>query len=103
VKDENGDLLADFPHFEQAEELLLSVFECIHSDVRQIVLHTAEPLIPDLSPFEVDIAIAKLKRCKSPVNDQIPAELTQTRGEILCSESHKLINSFWNKEEFPDQ
>jgi hypothetical protein len=34
-----------------------------------------EPLLPDPSCFEVEIAIAKLKRYKSPGSDQIPAEL----------------------------
>jgi hypothetical protein len=32
------------------------------SDVRQIEIQTAEPLVPDPSPVEVEIAIAKLKR-----------------------------------------
>jgi hypothetical protein len=32
------------------------------SDVRQIEIHTAEPLLPDPSPFEVEIAIANFKR-----------------------------------------
>jgi hypothetical protein len=32
------------------------------SDVRQIEIHTAEPLVPDPSPFEVEVAIAKLKK-----------------------------------------
>jgi hypothetical protein len=31
------------------------------SDVRQIEIHTAEPLVPDPSPFEVEIAAANLK------------------------------------------
>jgi hypothetical protein len=31
------------------------------SNVRQIEIHTAEPLTPDPSPYEVEIAIAKLK------------------------------------------
>jgi hypothetical protein len=35
--------------------------------------------------------------------NQIPAELIQAGGKILLSEIHKLINSFWNKEELPDQ
>jgi hypothetical protein len=39
----------------------------------------------------------------SPGSDQIPAELIQTRGEILLSAIHKLIQSVWNKEELPDQ
>jgi hypothetical protein len=33
-------------------------------DVRQIEIHTGEPLVPDPSPFEAEIAIAKLKRFK---------------------------------------
>jgi hypothetical protein len=32
-------------------------------------MQTAEPLVPDSSPFEVEIAIAKLKRFKSPGRD----------------------------------
>jgi hypothetical protein len=61
------------------------------SDVRQIETHTAEPLVPDPSPFEV--AIAKLKRYKSPGSDQIPAELIQAGGDILRYKIHKLITS----------
>jgi hypothetical protein len=51
----------------------------------------------------VEIAIAKLKKYKSPGSDQIPAELIQAGGELLMLEIHKLINSVWNKEELPDQ
>jgi hypothetical protein len=36
------------------------------SDVRQIEVHTAEPLVPGPSRLEVEIAIAKLKKYKSP-------------------------------------
>jgi hypothetical protein len=28
-------------------------------------IHTAEPLVPELSAFEVELAIEKLKGCKS--------------------------------------
>jgi hypothetical protein len=63
------------------------------SDVRQIEIHRAEPTVPDRSPLEAEIAIAKLKRYKSPSSDQIPAELIQAEGEILQPEIHKLINS----------
>jgi hypothetical protein len=44
------------------EELLLSVIN-VHSvsDVKQIEIHTHEPLIPDLSLVKVGIAVAKLK------------------------------------------
>jgi hypothetical protein len=44
-----------------------------------------------------------LKKYKLPGSDQIPAEPIQTEGETLQSEVHKLINSIWSKEEFPDQ
>jgi hypothetical protein len=66
-------------------------------------IHTAKSLVSDPSPFEVKIAIAKLKRYKSPSSEQIPAELIQAGGEILCSKIHTLINSIWNKEKLPDQ
>jgi hypothetical protein len=51
----------------------------------------------------VEIAIAKLKKYKSPDSNQIPAEPIQAGGEILLSEIHKLINSVSNKETLPDQ
>jgi hypothetical protein len=66
-------------------------------------MHTAEPLVPEPSPFEVEIAIVKLKKYKSPGSDQILAELIQAGGETLQSEIHKLIDSIWSKEELPDQ
>jgi hypothetical protein len=66
------------------------------SDVRQIKVHVTEPLVPGPSRHEVEIAIAKLKKYKSPGGDQIPAELIQARNEILFA-IHKLINAVWNK------
>jgi hypothetical protein len=66
-------------------------------------IHTAEPLVPETSPSEVEIAIARLKKHKSPGSDQIPAELIQAGGETLQSEIHELINSIWSKEELSDQ
>jgi hypothetical protein len=65
-------------------------------------MHTAESLVPDPSPFEVEIAIAKLKRYKLPGSDEIPVELIQAGDKILRSKTHKLSNSIWNKEELPD-
>jgi hypothetical protein len=61
---------------------------------------TAEPLVPGPSRLEVEIAISKLKKYRSPGSDQIPAELIEAGGETLLSGIHKLINSIWNKEEF---
>jgi hypothetical protein len=73
------------------------------NDVKQIEIHTAEPLVPEHSAFEVDMAIEKLKRYKSQGIDQIPAEMIKAGGSKICSEIHKLINCIWNKEELPDQ
>jgi hypothetical protein len=102
VKDENGDLLADshniLNRWKNYFSQLLNVHRVI--DVRRIEIHTAGPLVSDHNPFEDEIFIANLKKCKSPCSDQIPAELIQAGGEILWSEIHILINSIWNKEEF---
>jgi hypothetical protein len=73
------------------------------SDIRQIGVHTAEPLAPGPSRLEVETAIAKLIKYRSPGSDQIPAEMIQAEDEILLSAIHKLINSVWDKEELPDQ
>jgi hypothetical protein len=104
VKYEKGDLLADshtiLNRWKNYSQLLT-----VHgvSDVRQIEVHRAEPLVPDPSPFEVEIAIENLKRYKYPGSDGIPAELIQAGGEILWSKIHKLIKSVCNKEGWPDQ
>jgi hypothetical protein len=49
------------------------------------------------------IAIAKLKKYKSPGSEQIPAPLVQAGGEMLLPANHKLINSIWNKKQLPNQ
>ena len=69
------------------------------NDVRLTEIHTAEPLVTEPSAFEVEVAIEKLKRHKSPGIDQIPPELIKAAGRIICSEIHKIINSIQNKEE----
>jgi hypothetical protein len=94
VKDENGDLFADFHNILNRWKNYFSQLLNMHNvcDVRQIKVHTAEPLVPGPSRLEVEIATAKLKTYKSPCSDQIPAELIQAGGEILLSEIHKLIN-----------
>ena len=42
---------------------ILNVHEV--SDVRQTEIHTAQPVVPELSAFLVEMAIEKLKRNKS--------------------------------------
>jgi hypothetical protein len=63
------------------------------SDVRQIEVHTTEPLVPGPSRREVESAISTLKKYKSPGSDQIPAELIETGGETLQSVILNLIHS----------
>jgi hypothetical protein len=106
VKDENGDLVADSHNILNRWKNCFSQLLNVHNvtDVRQTEVHTAEPLVPGPSRFEIEISIAKLKKYKSPPgSDQIRAELIQAGGEILLSAIHKLVNSVWNKEELPDQ
>jgi hypothetical protein len=85
VKDESGDLHADFYNilnrWKNCFSQLLKV--CGISHVRQIELYTVELLVPDPSPFEVEIAVAKLKRYNLPGSAQISAELIQAGDEIL--------------------
>jgi hypothetical protein len=59
-------------------------------------------MVPEPSDSEVEMAIEKLKRHKSPGIDQIPAELISAGGKTSRSEIHKLINSICNKEELPE-
>jgi len=82
VKDEKGELVAD-PHsllerWRNYFSQLLNVHE--DNDVRQAEIHTIEPLVPEPSAFEVELAIGKLKNHKSPGIDQIPAELIKAVG-----------------------
>jgi len=66
-------------------------------------IHPAEPLVPEPSAFDAEMAIEKLKRHKSLEIDQIRAGLIKARGRTIRSEVHKLINSIWNKKELPEE
>jgi hypothetical protein len=65
--------------------------------VNDVRIH--EPVVP----FDVEVAIAKLKMYKSLGSDQILAELIEAGGESFCSKIRKLINYICNTEELPDQ
>jgi hypothetical protein len=105
VRDENGDLFADSNTIVNRWKSYFSQLFNVHNinDVRQIAVHTAEPLVPGPSPLKVEISIAKPEKYKSPDSDQILAELYQAGGETLVSVIHKRSTSIWNKEELPDQ
>jgi hypothetical protein len=45
------------------------------NDIRHTEIHTAKPLVHQLSGFEVELATEKLKSHKSPGIKQIPAEV----------------------------
>jgi hypothetical protein len=87
VKDENSDLLADSYNILNRWKNCFSQLLNVHnvSDVRQIEVHTAEPLVPCPCRLEAEIAIAKLQKYKSSGSDEIPVELIQAGGEILLS------------------
>jgi hypothetical protein len=76
--------------------LLLNVLRGVN-DVRETEIHTAEPLWPETSAFEVELAIGKLKSHKSQGIDPIPAELIKAESRTIRYEIHKLIISVWNR------
>jgi hypothetical protein len=73
VKDENGDLLADSNTIVNRWKGYFSQLSNVHniSDVRQIEIHTAEPIVPGPGHLDVKINIAKLQKYKSLGSDQI--------------------------------
>ena len=105
VNDEKSDLVADCHsilarwrnHFSQ----MLNVNGV--NGVGRTEIHTAEPLVPEPSAFEFEMAIEKVKRHGSPGVDKIPAELFKAGGRTICPVVHKLINSIWNKDTFPEE
>jgi hypothetical protein len=104
IKDKNGNLLADPQNVLNRWKNFFNQVLNVHGvhDVRQMDIHTAEPLVPEPGLVEVEIAIGKLKSYICPGTDQILAELIKAGGETY-SEIHRLICSIWNKEELPQQ
>jgi hypothetical protein len=82
VKDKRGGLLVD-PH--KILNMLKNYF-CqlmnVHEvgGVKQTEMSTAELFVPEPCVSEFEVAVGKLKRCKSPCVDHIPAELIQVGG-----------------------
>jgi len=61
--------------------------------VRQTEIHTAEPLVLELSAFEFEMAIEKLKRRRSPGIEQIPTELITAGCRTILRSINLLILS----------
>jgi hypothetical protein len=60
--DEKGDLIADYHSIMVRWRNYFSQLLNVHGvNVRQAETHTAEPLVPEPSAFEVELAIGKLK------------------------------------------
>jgi hypothetical protein len=95
IKDENGNLIADPQNVLNRWKNFFKQVLNVHGiyDVRQMDIHMAEPLVPEPSLVEVEIAIGKLKSYKSPGTDQIPAELIKEGGETLYSQTRRVIFS----------
>jgi hypothetical protein len=72
IKDENGNLLADSQSVLNRWKNFFNHVLNVHGvhDVRQIDIRTAEPLVPETSLVEVEIAVGKLKSFKSPGTDR---------------------------------
>jgi hypothetical protein len=94
VKDENGDLLSASHNILNRWKNYFSQLLNVHdvSDVRQINVHRAEPLVPGPTRLEVEIATEKLKS----INHQVVINSSKTdlsRSDTILSVIHKLINS----------
>jgi len=72
-KAEKGDLVTNCHSIlGEVEELFLPATE-LHkvNEVRQTEIHTAERLVPELSAFELELTIEKLKSHKTPGIEQV--------------------------------
>jgi hypothetical protein len=88
VKDEKGDMVTDCHSILARWRNYFSQILNVHgvSDGRQAEIHRAEPLVPEPSVLEVELAIEKLKSQKSPGNDQIQAQMIKAGGRTICCE-----------------
>ena len=73
------------------------------NDVRQTEINTAEPLVPEPTAFEFELAIVELSTQELPGSDEIPREMIKAVSRTIRYEIHKLIISIWNKEELPEE
>jgi UDP:flavonoid glycosyltransferase YjiC (YdhE family) len=72
VKDEKGDVAADSHSIMARWRNYFCQLLNVHgvNDVRQAEIHTAEPLVPEPSAFEFELAIKNLESHKSPGIDK---------------------------------
>ena len=84
VKDEKGDLVADSHSILARWRNYFSQLLHVHwvNGVRHTDIHTAEPLVPEPSAFEVGLVIEKLKSHKSP--DPDPTQIFPFGAAFVC-------------------
>ena len=94
LKDAKGDRLADSHSILNSWRNISCQLLNVHgvNDVRQTEIHTAEPLVPEPSAFDVKMAVEKLKIYKSASIDQISVELIKAEGRTIRFEILQLIN-----------
>jgi hypothetical protein len=99
VKDEKGDLVTDCHSILARWRKYFSQLLNVHgvNDVRQTEMHTDEPLVPEPTAFEDEMACEKLKRHKSLGIIHILAKLINVAGRKFCSEIHNLLILFRRK------
>jgi hypothetical protein len=97
VKDDNGDSASDSHSNLNRWENYFCQLQNVHmiNVVRQIEVHTAEPLVPEPSSLRWRLLLLGV--------DQIVAEFGQAGGNSLRSETYEVLNCIWNKEELPKQ
>jgi hypothetical protein len=83
VKDKKHDLVTDSHSISIRWRNCFSQLFSVHgvSDVRQTEMHTEEPLLPEPSALEVEMATEKLRRYKSLGTGQIPVEKSKAGVE----------------------
>jgi len=95
IKNEKGDMVTDSHSILARWRNHFSLLMNVHgvNDVRQTDIHR-ELLVP-----EIEMAIEKLERHKSPGVDPQQSGLKQEVGQFVLRSLN--INSIWNKEELP--
>jgi hypothetical protein len=96
VNDKNGDQPADSHNILNRWKNYFSQLLKVQNvtEVRQLEIHAAEPLVSVPSPPEVETAIAKLKKYKLPAVDPTLVTVITARGEKLLSASPKKLILF---------
>jgi hypothetical protein len=56
--------------------------------------------VPQSDAFETEVATEIVRKCELPCINWIPAEMI-VKVKTVRSDTHNIINSFWDMEELP--